>query len=235
MRWFTFSCIAALFAVICASVAAEPGASTPVSPAQTLGQLPNVTVTYYDVSGTDIGSINRSVGEQRRLAAKNSTVAATDWNLVVRLDKRTTGGQCSIAGSSIEFSAKALLPRLVNEEAVSPAVQASWRKYVAVLESESVAKLWFVFDRIGGIEQAFEGKSCEQGKLDGGRAIAQLEQDYAAFVSKAETSPLALNSRGSTEDDEVTCKTLNGKGGGKGSKPVCMSNRDWATLEMFGK
>ena len=237
MRWSTFACVALLVPSIGTQAADPAGAASvaPAPPAQTFSQLPNVSINYYDVSGADISSINRSLREQRGAALKNSAAAASDWNLVVRFDKRTTGEQCLIADATIEFSAKAALPRLVNEQAVSPGALAAWRKYVAALESESVAKLWFVFDRIDEIEQAFEGKSCEQGKQDGGKAIAQLEQDYATFALRLQTTPLALSSASPTEADKIICKTLGGDRQGKRSKPVCLSNRDWATLGELGE
>ena len=236
MRWSTFAGAALIVASPFSPVSADPvPASSAPGSARTLSQLPNASIAYYDVSGTDIGSIARSLREQRGAANKNSAAAASDWNLVVRFDKRTTGEQCTIADSTIDFSAKTTLPRLGNEQAVSAAVLTTWREYVAALESEAVAKLWFVYDRIGEIERAFEGKTCEQGKAEGGRAIAQLERDYAAFESRLQESPVALGSASPTEADKITCKAPPDGGKGKRSEPVCMTNRDWATLGQFGQ
>ena len=156
MRWSRLASLSLAVALV-GPVAAH--SSVPAAPDGLRG-LPNVAITYYEVLGTDITSLNRAVKEHAGPTGKRA--ASTDWTLAVRFDKRRTGEQCVIADATIEFSAKAALPRLANEQAVPPAVLAAWRKYLAALESESSAKLHFVYERTDEIEQAFEGKSCEQ-------------------------------------------------------------------------
>jgi predicted secreted Zn-dependent protease len=165
-------------------------AATAIQPIQAMGpsdenavlrslqDVPGIKIAYYDVSGTDTKSINRMIQERH-----NAGRAGTDWNVAVKLDKRTEGSSCVITRATVQFNATANLPRLTGKtEGTLPLM---WQLYVGGLESELAQRLWFAYDRIGNIERAFAGKACDQGVRDGQAAIAQLKKDFAALSASS--------------------------------------------------
>jgi predicted secreted Zn-dependent protease len=195
---FQFALLAFLF------IQAQPGATALGAGLRGLSDLPNTSIDYYEVAGNDLKSINAALKERKSAAGR----PATDWKLGVSLDKTSTDGKCTIAKSTVKFSATAVLPRLSNEHGVSPALLASWRSHVAQLAADSAAKLWFVYDRVPAIEKAFAGKSCEQGTTDGRAAMAQLQKDVAAFEAQLPAKGAALDVSRSPESSKFVCRVM---------------------------
>ena len=171
---------------VAAIAAAQPG--HPSSPtdelaiARPLEDVPGIQFNYYDVNGSDVKAVNRSIKERRRAGS-----AETEWNVVVSLNKRTEGAACTITGSKVKFNATATLPRLTGAPA-DESLLMFWELYVAGIKEDLAAKLWFAYDRIEGIEHAFAGKPCDQGTRDGEAAIAQLKSEFASFSARSTPS-----------------------------------------------
>ncbi len=178
-------------------VAAVP---TPVVPARGLRDLPNTTIEYYDVSGTDPKSIRESMAAARAGTAEvaagtpptvNWTPTTATWTLGANISRRTVDGKCSIAAANLKFGGKVVLPRLVGEDQVAAPMQTAWRTYLTGLETGAASTLWFVHDRVGTIQKAILASSCEGANTAATAAIEQLRTEEAEFRRQAAVAAAA--------------------------------------------
>ena len=157
-----------------------------VPASRSLQAVPNITIKYYDVSGKDVRTINRSIAKQRPIdpVTKKPSIAGTNWTLGASMTKRTTNGRCTVVAAKGEFAATAELPRLTTASVLPAAASAEWQSYVARLEQAGAANLWFVYDRLPEVEKAMVGQECEAALKAGTEAIEQLKRDAADFQRK---------------------------------------------------
>jgi predicted secreted Zn-dependent protease len=176
--------------LIALSVALQTTAASPpmapiaaVTPLRSLKDVPNVTIAYYDVTGKDMKSINKSIEKQRPKDPVTGQVntGGTSWNVSPTFRRRTVNGVCTITEVTTAFTGRAELPRLANEAKVKPEVLQSWRSFSAGMEQDAAARLWFVHDRLGGLKQLMLGKDCDQAVKEGGAFLDKLKADSAAF------------------------------------------------------
>ncbi len=196
--------LAALQAAPAAQPATPPAAAAPA--ARTLKDLPNVSLSYYDVTGKDMKAINKSIAKARSKAGTTSKdPVAYNWDVGAQIRTRTTDGVCAITGVEPTFKAKVELPRLTNENTVIPAVLDGWRDYQASNLSFVTQKLWFVYERLPAIAAPLAGKKCDQAQKDWDAAIAKLKADAIAFkpvvATKAATASSAARDPVKPNDD----------------------------------
>jgi predicted secreted Zn-dependent protease len=167
-----------------AAPAAQPVLPPPATAARSLKDLPNLTISYYDVSGKDMKAISKSIAQQRPKdpATGQVVTGGTRWNLAPSFTRRTTDGVCKVVDVKTEFKAGADLPRLTNEASLSPDVVSAWRAFQADLERDAAAKLWFVHDRMAGLSSAMMGKDCAQAEKDGAAYLATLKAEASAYT-----------------------------------------------------
>lgn len=164
---------------------ATPPAAAPVAPARPLSAIPGLRTSYYDVSGNNIAEINAAIRAARTSATGTAQTVKTDWAVAPKVTRTTTGGKCTVTSVTNSFSASVELPRLSNEAALPEDVRNRWRTFVANLEADAAARLWFVHDRSGAVAAAMRGKPCDQAKAAGTEALAKLKADAAAWQPPA--------------------------------------------------
>jgi len=64
-------------------------------------------------------------------------------------------------------------------------VQTAWRTFVAKLEADAAARLWFVYDRSGSVAEAMKGKSCDGAKAAGVAALNKVKAEADAWQPPA--------------------------------------------------
>jgi len=168
-------------------------AMLPAVPGRGLKEVPNITIKYYDVSGKNYADVIRSIEKQRpRDPASNQLmVGGASWSLGASMTQVTRGKVCTVTGAKAEFSADAELPRLVNEQALSPKQLAYWRAYLSQIEVPAAAGLWYVLDRIPAFEKSMVGKDCAAASASANAAIAQLKRDQEAYQLQLQTAAAA--------------------------------------------
>ncbi len=167
--------------------ARAPQPIVPAVPSKTLRDLPNVTLHYFDVVGKDLRAINKSIERSQKPDASGKAAAApTGWAIDTTFNKLSHSGQCKVTDAKATFSAKVVLPRLVNNSAHTSELMASWRAYLAGIENAQAANLWFVYDRIGTVESAILASSCEGAQAAGTAAVQRL-QALASQFARAKT------------------------------------------------
>jgi len=205
-----------------------------------LADMPNTMIRYYEVTGSDVTSINRSIARQRpKPVGGRLAPASTDWTVNVSYDRRTRDGQCQVRDARAIFTATADLPRLADEKALEPAVLRRWRNYVARLEESELATLAFVYSQLGQIEKQVIESSCADAGAAATEAIAGLQIRAAAFeaerrraLPKESAFDLAPEQR---QAQAAVCKTLVPTGTRVDTLRLCMSRRDWQKLHESGQ
>jgi len=208
---------------------------------QRLADIPNTTIRYYDVQGTDITSINRSIAGQRPSVGGTPIAAATDWTVNAAFKMHTEEGRCRVVGVEARFAASADLPRLVNEQKLAPENLARWRRYVASLEASEVTNLVFVYYHLDEVEKAISASSCEDAKAAGMAAVETLKAKAAAFERERELHARKTErafgdaQAPDAQAANTICKNLVGTASRLDTLRVCMTKREWAKLHASGE
>lgn len=171
--------------------AAAPTAPTAVA-GRTIKDLPNTTVSYYDVQGTKGPAIEKSLKKviADRVAAKQTQLVS--WDVGAKIMKRTTGTTCTVTSATSTLTAKVHLPRLVEEAKVQKEVLPRWRTYVAGIEVDAAANLWFVRDRLPAIEQSMVGIGCDQASPTWNAGLENLKTQLNAFAAQRAAASAAV-------------------------------------------
>jgi predicted secreted Zn-dependent protease len=179
--------------VFLSALAAPTGAAVQTSPStlavqRTLENVPNVTIAYYDVSGTSIREINDSILMQQ---GEEVSTSAASWDMKVSVTKRQVGEKCEIAGATVQFAASVKLPRLVNEQQLGGVVRKAWLSYLDRLKTRQATDLWFVYDRLPQVEQAVRASNCDSVGANASGAIEKIKAAEAEFIAgqAAQTVP----------------------------------------------
>ncbi|HEV2080099.1 MAG TPA: DUF922 domain-containing protein [Allosphingosinicella sp.] len=185
LRLAALAAVAAAPAAALAQVAPAPvPAPVQAAPAPTLQQIPGVTVRYYNVTGNSIPLLRESIAAQRPKdpVTGQPQAASAHWSIGTGVRKQTTGTACKIVAATPTFKAEVVMPRLVTPEGVVvPApVMAEWQRYVASLEQQQAAILHQVHSRLGEVQTAVMGSTCEGAAAAANAAIARITPAPAA-------------------------------------------------------
>ena len=178
-RWAVVLPCTALFAFSGVAVA-QPSPS--VQPSRSLRDLPNVTIDYYDVTGTDIRSINDSILSQQEDEVSTSSAK---WDVGVSIKKREVDRKCTIEGAEARFNATVRLPRWSNEKDAQKSVRDAWHAYLKQLEDRQAAGLWFVYDRVPQVAEAVRSSDCNHASAAASSAIEKIKAEEAEFTRRA--------------------------------------------------
>ena len=160
-----------------------------------LSAIAGVTVTYYDVVGGNIPKLHEWLDKHspRDAQTHKVTPAGSSWSIGTAVRYAKTGGQCTLTGATVKFTASAVLPRLAPGQKLPPSALASWNAYAAALEDRQAARLGFVHDRMGEVQSAIMRSSCANWQKAASDAIDRLAQEQAqAFTSDPKTQPKLL-------------------------------------------
>jgi len=185
--------------------AALPGTQTPVNTAPVMrtiqvgppptanllrfADVPNVAITYYDVTGDNIAEIHRAVAKAapRDPTTRVPTPATSSWTVGVKVKTLTTNKRCRITGVTLDFRGVALMPRLIPGKETTPQVIAIWNAYLRRLEARQAEQLRFAYDRIGTFEKAIVGNRCDRTGAATDAAFTRV-RDEQRLAFKPETS-----------------------------------------------
>jgi predicted secreted Zn-dependent protease len=92
-----------------------------------------------------------------------------------------SGGGCDLSKPSIDFRARTLLPRLVGERDLDPALQARWRAFLAAVHAHEARHVRYAYDHRKDVAAAIRASDCANADAAAAaavRAIAQRDFDY---------------------------------------------------------
>ncbi len=98
-----------------------------------LADLPNLTVTYYDVAGTDPRAVRRQIQRLGPVQEEGGERfdAITRWTLDARW--QTRNGVCDPSTAEADVILNIHLPRLTNYDRLSRVERARWDRYIRQL------------------------------------------------------------------------------------------------------
>ncbi|MDQ3078617.1 MAG: DUF922 domain-containing Zn-dependent protease [Pseudomonadota bacterium] len=153
-------------------------------PGRGLRDFPNTTITYYDVAGKNGKAIQKSLAKLLADPAAKDTVRLFSWDVGTQIVKATTGTTCSIQRATSKVKARVSLPRLAEQAKVPQDVGARWANYVAVVEAEAAANLWFLSDRLKGAEQVLVGLPCDKAGAAWDAKLETVKGELNDFIAK---------------------------------------------------
>lgn len=153
-------------------------------PGRTLRDLPGMTITYFDIAGKNGPAIEKSLQKILADPAAKDTVRLFTWDVGTQIVKATTGTKCSVKSAKSTLTAKVRLPRLVDEAKVPKNVIANWTTYIAGVENEAAANLWFLSDRLRGAEQSLVNMPCDQASAAWNSRLETVKSELNAFIAQ---------------------------------------------------
>jgi predicted secreted Zn-dependent protease len=160
-----------------------------------LSAIPGVAVSYYDAVGQDVRQLHDWLAKHgpRDPQTRKVIPARSSWSIGSAVRFTKTGGKCTLTGATLKFTATAQLPRLAPGQRLQPAIVGSWNAYVASLEDRQAARLGFVHDRLGEVQNAILHSSCSDWEKAAASAIDRLARQQAeAFQPDPRTQPKLL-------------------------------------------
>lgn len=147
----------------------------------TLAQIPELTVTTYDVSGHSIDAIRQSIetAPARPRDPKDGPMdASASWQY--RWQWPEDGhGRCDLSRVEVTFSATVMLPRLVSSP--PPAVLQLWASYIAGLREHEAGHLSFARSRKAEIIAAIKSSSCATANAAANRVLDKIRAHDRQF------------------------------------------------------
>lgn len=180
-----FIALAAAVAQAAATVPATvvPSAAVAV-PGRGLRDLPDTTISYYDIGGKTGPAIEKSLKAMLENPATKNNVRLFSWDVGTQIVKATTGTKCVVKSAKVTLTSKVNLPRLAEQAKVRKDVMANWTTYIANVEGDAAANLWFIRDRMRGAEQSLVGMPCDAAGPAWNAKIDTVKSDLAAFIAK---------------------------------------------------
>ena len=162
----TFKALPLLALIALAPIAA--GAEEAVKP---LADIPNVTITPYDVTGRDAAAVRRAIDAAR----------PTDPNDGKRVDglshyefrwrwHRDAQSKCVSAPEDLTFKATVIVPRLANTDA-SPKLRERFDQYLQSLLAHEDGHVRYAWDHRGEITAAINAATCDTAGAAGQAAL----------------------------------------------------------------
>lgn len=228
----------AVFAVVLGSPLSAQDAPPP-SPGTLLAEMPGTQVRYYDVTGTNVTEINRSIARQRPRSTSGKAVpATTDWKVGAEFDRTITDGQCRVTAARTKFTASADLPRLAEGARIDKPTRERWAVYVTELEQGSLVTLAFVYQNLGVIEKAMLASDCDSAKSVAAAAIERLREQTARLVADREKRlarqnvVLAEFQPGALRAAKTDCRNLKVTGSRLQTVRACLPAREWERMQQ---
>ncbi len=139
--------------------------------------IPNITFTYYEVSGTTATELRRSIDKARPADPKNGDRfdALSHWRVAWawKSDGKT---KCDLSATTLSFSATVLMPRLAAPDSLSPELRARWDHYIAALETHEAGHVRHAYDHHGEVLTAIKGATCETVSKAAQAAIDKIDE-----------------------------------------------------------
>ncbi|MFL6734121.1 MAG: DUF922 domain-containing protein [Sphingomicrobium sp.] len=172
-----------------AATAPQQSNATSATTGHRLKDVPNVTLSYYDVQGKDGKAIEKNLKAVRTdKTTKQFSAVSSNWNVAATVTKSTTDGKCTIKAVKPQFSATVTLPRLANEAAVKPEVLTQWRSYVAGLETSIADNFFFVYEQLPALQNSVTGLECSAGAAAWDSGIGRIK---TAAIQRGEATAAA--------------------------------------------
>jgi predicted secreted Zn-dependent protease len=137
--------------------------------------IPNVTISYYDITATDVAGI------RSEMTAKGPVIRGKHFDGQTRWNYRwywpgARDGRCNVAHARAVFEAYVRLPRLTHAGSLSPDVLHVWQAYSSALSRHEAQHVRDAYDGRSLVGNAVRASTCATANMAGQSAIEELER-----------------------------------------------------------
>lgn len=171
-----------LRALALAIIVAVPVAAYQAAPADPFEGIPNVEITYYDVSGTSAKAIRESLNAKGLVDPNDGkrVDAIARWRFQWRWP-RTLDGKCDLAKAEVRFNATVTMPRLLDEETLRKPVRERWQRYWTGLREHEAGHIRPPYEDRGRLLDAIKGSDCANADNAAKAVIAEFAARDRAY------------------------------------------------------
>lgn len=145
--------------------------------------IPNVEMSYYDVSGKNAAAIRKDMNTKRPAdPAGYRYDGVAKWSYRWRTKGNGRGG-CDLNSVEIEFRATVTVPRFVGEESASKSLRERWQRYHRALMEHEAGHIRYAWDQREAIATAIKGATCATANQAGEAVLDRIhahDRDYDA-------------------------------------------------------
>lgn len=177
-------------AIAMLGLAASASAEVPIP----FADIPNVTVKYYDVTGTTSAEVRRSVDAAQPRDPNDGlgVDALTQWQFDLSWEAGKKG-KCHATLDNIKFSATVRVPRLADRNAPAD-LRARFDRYLKSLLDHEDGHVRYAWEHRGDIAKAINGVKCKAAaraaeKATNALAAHDLASDKATDHGRTTTVP----------------------------------------------
>ncbi|WP_404368280.1 DUF922 domain-containing protein [Sphingomonas sp. MMS24-J45] len=167
-----------------AAVPAEPVSTPPEDTAKIevpFASLPNVTITYYDVTGRDAASVRRSIDAMRPSDPNDKRPVDGLSNIQFRWRWRSDAkGVCTASPDDVTFSATVTVPRLVGDR-ISADLRRRFDRYLQSLLAHEDGHVRYAWIHRDEIATAINTASCATANAAAQAALQKINAYNIAF------------------------------------------------------
>jgi predicted secreted Zn-dependent protease len=183
--------LCAILLAACQAASGVPSKAPPAAPtAAGTVDIPDATVSYYDVSGATADELRAHLNALRPAAYDGSKGdAVTTW--YIQWDWPGYGtGSCDLAAATVTYDIKVVFPYWIEPVNPDPALVSRWTTYTRNLATHEEGHVDYVVDHYQSVDAAIKGATCTT--ADGAAkaalgAIRQHDLDYDADTDHGAT------------------------------------------------
>jgi predicted secreted Zn-dependent protease len=143
-----------------------------------LNGIPDTSIAYYDVSGTDAPSLRASLNALGpRDGHDHLHVDALSTWRISWFWPTAADGTCDLSQAEVRFAATVLLPRIAAGSALHPVLAREWQDYLAALKLHEAGHVRHAYEHSGDVAAAIRDSTCK----DAGSAAQAVIKDLVRF------------------------------------------------------
>jgi predicted secreted Zn-dependent protease len=169
--------------------AVPPTLPTGERPPAALADLPNLTITFYAVSGADPQAVRRSMNERRPRDPLNGKPydARTDVSWKWRAPPRADGRGCDPAAAVFTHAVTMTLPKLSEPARLKAAERADWERYMARLIAHERNHALIGIRGGAALEKSFKAApDCKRGQEIAAAASSAMAAAHLQYDAKTQ-------------------------------------------------
>lgn len=152
---------------------AAPQEATPAE--DPFAGIPNLTFTYYDVTGRSPDDIRKDMNAKRFVdpSDKKPVDSLSSWRFGWRM-MRSSDGRCDPSSITLNFTAEVKLPRLTGADNLPKKTVARWQRYYAALLRHEAGHVAYAWSQREVLLAALKASSCADMTATGKAEIAKI-------------------------------------------------------------
>ena len=126
------------------------------------------TTNYYNVAGSTIRDIHRSLAQSRPWRDKSTADGLTDWRVTWRFYVAPSGDKCRCTSFSTTTTITMTLPRWIAATNALPEIKTAWQRYITALGQHEAGHAQFALNAAAEMQK--QSRNLEMPDCDGLRS-----------------------------------------------------------------